>query len=246
MLFRSDSLAGIFSVPETDVGEKKEPEPNIMEPTDNNSHRSFYTVQCGAFKNLANAQGRKAGLMEKGYEASVQEKGDHERLYAVNVGVFETGVEAKKAADEMMESVGFNVLALRVKNSDRVVLEDRRPIKAKTLKKDGNDKATPVENRVVIEVSNGNGVNRMARNVGTYLNSKGFLTMYLTNANHFNHPDTTIYYRRGYLQEALKAGQKLPGRQKMKEVSRLEWESAEVKVVIGKDLIPHMTLFQKT
>ena len=187
-LTAADSLAGIFSVPETDAGEKKG-----------------------------------------------------------NVGVFETGVEAGEAAEEIMKSVGFyDVSALRVKNSDRVVLEDRRPIKAKTLKKAGNDKANFVENRVVIEVSNGNGVNRMARNVGTYLNSRGFRTMYLTNANHFNHPDTTIYYRRGHLQEARKADQKLPGRQKMKEVPRFEWESAEVKVVIGKDLIPHMTLFQKT
>lgn len=244
-LAAADSLAKIFSVPETDVDEKKEPEPNIIKPTDNNSYRVLHTAQCGSFKNHENAQEKKTGLMEKGDEGSIQEKGDNEHRYAVNGGVFETGVGAKESAEEIMEPEVYHMSALWLKNSDKVDLEDRQPIKAKTLKKDGNDKANPVVNRVVIEVSNGNGVNRMARKVGNYLNSKDFKFMYLSNADHFNHPETIIYYRSGHLHEARKAEQKLPGRQKMKEVSQLEWESAKVKVVIGKDLIPHMTLFQK-
>ena len=179
------------------------------------------------------------------YPCRPMEKDDGEPRYTANGGVFETGVGAREPTEEIMEAEMFNVSALYLKNSDGVGLENRQPIKAKPLKKASIDKAKPVVNRIVIQVSNGNGVNRMARNVGKYLSSNGFRTMYLTNANHFNHPDTTIYYRSGYLQEARKAAQKLPGRQKMKEVSHLEWESAKVKVVIGKDLIPHMSLFQK-
>ena len=74
----------------------------------------------------------------------------------------------------------------------------------------------------------------MASKVGNYLNSKDFKFMYLSNADHFNHPETTIYYRRGHLHEARKAEQKLPGRQKMKEVSQLEWEVLRLKWLLEK------------
>jgi len=96
---------------------------------------------------------------------------------------------------------------------------------------------------VKIEVSNGNGVNRMARRVGNYLNGEGFVLKYLCNANHFRHEETKIYYVKGYLREAYLLAEKLPGRQRFEEVAEIRKSNAEISVLIGKDLIPYLNLF---
>ena len=90
-----------------------------------------------------------------------------------------------------------------------------------------------------IEISNGNGVRHMARNMGIYLNLKGFNTDRLTNADNFNYPETKIYYQSGYEQEALRLAKEIPGRQEIPnliEQNRLMRRS--IKVLIGKDLVP--------
>jgi len=98
--------------------------------------------------------------------------------------------------------------------------------------------------RVRIEVSNGNGVNRMARRVGNFLKGDGVILMYLSNARHFNHGETKIYYTRGYLREAYQLAQKLVGRQSLEEVPAVRGGKADISILIGKDLVPHLRLFQ--
>ena len=90
--------------------------------------------------------------------------------------------------------------------------------------------------RLKIEVSNGNGVRHMARRVGNYLNGKGFNLMYLSNASHFNHAGTRIYYTRGYLEEAYRLSQELPGPQNLEEVPVIRKGNVEIKVLIGRDI----------
>ncbi|MFO7963706.1 MAG: LytR C-terminal domain-containing protein, partial [Desulfobacterales bacterium] len=99
--------------------------------------------------------------------------------------------------------------------------------------------------RSIIEVSNGNGVRRMANKVGYYLNKNGFQLMYLTNAEHFNHSETMIYYLPGFLPEAKMAARKLPVSAKLQEVPELDWKIAEIRIMIGKDLVPHLAVFEK-
>ncbi|MGD8703801.1 MAG: tetratricopeptide repeat protein, partial [Desulfosarcina sp.] len=99
--------------------------------------------------------------------------------------------------------------------------------------------------RVKIEVSNGNGVRHMAKNVGKYLTGKGFALMYLSNADHFNHLGTSIYYTREYLGEAYRLSQELPGLQRLEEVPIVRDGHAEISVLIGKDLTEHLTLFHQ-
>jgi hypothetical protein len=93
-------------------------------------------------------------------------------------------------------------------------------------------------------VSNGNGVNRMARRVGNFLKGNGVILMYLSNASHFNHEETKIYYTRGYLREACQLAQKLVGRQSLEEIPTVRGGKAEISILIGKDLVP-LALFQK-
>jgi tetratricopeptide (TPR) repeat protein len=98
---------------------------------------------------------------------------------------------------------------------------------------------------IKIEVSNGNGVNRMARRVGNYLNGNGFALKYLCNASDFRHEETRIYYVKGYLREACRLAEKLPGWQRFEEVAEIRKGNAEISVLIGKDLIPYLNLFEK-
>jgi Flp pilus assembly protein TadD len=95
-------------------------------------------------------------------------------------------------------------------------------------------------NETEIEVSNGNGVRHMAKRVGAYLSSRGFVRIRLTNARHFNYTTSRIYYRDGYLTEAATVGQNLPAYGSMREVKALSKPGTKVRVLVGKDLISHI------
>jgi tetratricopeptide (TPR) repeat protein len=96
-----------------------------------------------------------------------------------------------------------------------------------------------VSQPIYIEISNGNGVRHMARNVGVYLNPKGFNANRLTNADHFNYPKTKIFYREGYEQDALRLAKEIPGRQEMPNlIEQNQMMRQAIKVLIGKDLVP--------
>jgi len=95
-----------------------------------------------------------------------------------------------------------------------------------------------------IEISNGNGVNRMARRVGNYLKERGLSVVRLTNANHFRHRETKIYYREGYDEAADYIGEQMPLSQGT-EVKKLDRANVKVKVLIGKDLVPYNKMFKE-
>jgi tetratricopeptide (TPR) repeat protein len=90
---------------------------------------------------------------------------------------------------------------------------------------------------VCVEVSNGNGVDGMARNVGDYLRKKGFRVTRVTNAGRFDVAGTRIYYEKDHAQTAnLLAGQ-MPDVGKIEEVPRLGAPRIKVKLLLGKDMI---------
>ena len=83
----------------------------------------------------------------------------------------------------------------------------------------------------------------MAKNVGIYLNPKGFIVTRLTNADHFNYTETKIYYRKGYRQDALRLSQAIPGRQKdVNIIENNHFMDKAIKVLIGKDMVPFRDL----
>ena len=107
-----------------------------------------------------------------------------------------------------------------------------------------SDTRKELKSETKIEVSNGNGVNRMARKVGNYLTGKGFALKYVCNASSFCHEETKIYYVKGYFQEACVLAERLPGWQRLEEVAEIRKGDAEISILIGKDLIHYLNLFE--
>lgn len=99
--------------------------------------------------------------------------------------------------------------------------------------------------RVRIEVANGNGVRRMANHVGNFLKDRDVGLMYLSNARHFNHEETVIYYAVGYLPEAYRLARRLPGRQRLEEVAEVRGGHAQISVLVGRDLVAHASHFDQ-
>jgi tetratricopeptide (TPR) repeat protein len=95
-----------------------------------------------------------------------------------------------------------------------------------------------------IEVSNGNGVTRMARNVSSYLAEKGFKMGRLTNAPAFNLKETRIFYRRGYGPIASRLSDSLPGVQKEEERNAFDRAQIKIKIVLGRDIVPYKSVFE--
>lgn len=88
-----------------------------------------------------------------------------------------------------------------------------------------------------IEISNGNGVQGMAARVGRFLSGKNLHVVRLSNADHFGHDKTLVYYCPEYLQQAYQVAQQIPGWQDMQEVQALAREEVKIKVRIGRDII---------
>ena len=144
-----------------------------------------------------------------------------------------SGIRAREGAEEK---------AVRIPEAEKLQLYDQ----AKALEFADLEIAGMQEGpmpKIKIEVSNGNGVNGMARRVGTYLDGKGFALIYLCNASHFRHEETRIYYATGYLREAILLAEKLPGRQHLEEVAEIRKGNAKISILIGKDLIPYLYFF---
>ena len=82
-------------------------------------------------------------------------------------------------------------------------------------------------------MSNGNGVNRMARALGEYLSTREFFPVRFTNADNFNQPKTSIYYGSGYQAQAHQLSMHLPESASIKMLTQLSREDAVIRLVIG-------------
>lgn len=86
-----------------------------------------------------------------------------------------------------------------------------------------------------IEVSNGNGVQGMARGVGVYLKRSGFTAVRLNNHKPFNIEKTQVQYRSGYQTQAQALQQTIPGEPALVQRDDLR-PGINVKVLLGQDL----------
>ncbi len=116
--------------------------------------------------------------------------------------------------------------------------KEAAPVSAKTLFE------PPGNGKPVIEISNGNGVNDMARMVGNYLERKGFRVTRLTNANSFSYAETKIFYQKEYRNAADQVAEQLPLSRSKEETENFDRPSIKVKILIGKDLVPHIKSFE--
>jgi len=121
-----------------------------------------------------------------------------------------------------------------------VALEEPKDLqKTMTRKKQGTRRD------IGIEVSNGNGVDHMAKRVGHYLQKKGYPVGRLTNSQHFNHGYTQIYYQEGNKEIAHQIAEQLPTHKDLIEIKKLERPTIQVKILLGKDMIPHINKFRE-
>jgi Flp pilus assembly protein TadD len=88
-----------------------------------------------------------------------------------------------------------------------------------------------------VEVSNGNGVNGMARKVSSHLQKNGVPVRRVTNANHYNYRQTLIFYQNGYQEAAVQVADQIPGLQNLEEQKKFDRANINVKVIIGKDIL---------
>ena len=194
-----------------------------------------YTVQVSASKIFVDATHVMEMLENKGYPcAYLNRVGDKNTFYRVRLGSFLDKKEADKLLSDLNQTLGNKpFIAFEDEHAKKIVLTT-----GKQECFDAKNVSSTVIQLLDIEISNGNGVRHMARNVGIYLTPKGFRTTRLTNADHFNYPETKIYYRKGYRQEALRLAGEIPGLQNHSNiVEKDQIKRRVIKVLIGKDIV---------
>ncbi len=90
-----------------------------------------------------------------------------------------------------------------------------------------------------IEISNGNGVTRMAKRLGIQFKEKGLKVARLTNADNFRHGTTKIFYRSGYEEAARELSQYLPAVGDAQKTDKFDRKNIKIKVLLGRDLAPY-------
>ena len=96
-----------------------------------------------------------------------------------------------------------------------------------------------------IEISNGNGVNGMAKEVGHFLKRQGFNVVRLTNADHYGYAKAGVYYRGDAEFTALQVKGAIPGITQMKKVGGFDRDSVKVRVLVGRDLADGRDAFKE-
>ncbi|WP_394808536.1 LytR C-terminal domain-containing protein [Nitrosomonas sp.] len=87
---------------------------------------------------------------------------------------------------------------------------------------------------IQIEVSNGNGISGMAKQVSGFFQQYGFAKARLTNHPSFNQNQTEIYYRPNSYQEAHQINQMLTKQARLIESMELR-QDVQVKILLGRD-----------
>jgi Flp pilus assembly protein TadD len=98
---------------------------------------------------------------------------------------------------------------------------------------------------VGMELSNGNGVNNMAKNMGRYLNEKGFHIVRLTNADNFKYRKTTLLYKPEFNEASRELAEQLPDVPALQEVKQFDRPNIGMKIVLGRDLVAHKDVILK-
>lgn len=106
--------------------------------------------------------------------------------------------------------------------------------------------ALPLELSATVEVLNGNGVRRMATNLGAWLKSHGVEVIRMANAGHFGHAETVIYYQKGYAAQASDLATLLAGTDSGLQLEEKPLDRAALRLLIGKDMASLNSLFSRT
>ncbi|HJX31412.1 MAG TPA: LytR C-terminal domain-containing protein, partial [Thermodesulfobacteriota bacterium] len=192
-----------------------------------------YELQVASHRSIKQANSLASSLQNSGFPAAVKSWTDKRgyEWYRTILGPFITRDEALSQKENLRERRKGEIplvrfAAVKIDSSNKRTQEQTFSARDQILLK-----------TVGIEISNGNGVNGMARMIGTYLNQEGIKVVRLTNASNFNHRETTIYYEKGYHESANYLAGCFPTCNNLKEREKLDRPQVKVKILIGKDLI---------
>lgn len=197
-----------------------------------------YELQIACYRSRENAI--MAGKSLQGYPCTVRpwKSKEGEEWYRLLVGPFLTREEAEISKGKIGKRHQVEPFIIQTSSADsgaeNQAIESQRDEKEwqRSLKKIG------------VEISNGNGMNGMAKRVRCYLNEKGLNVIRITNADHFGYAETKVFYQKGYQEAAEYMASQLALIRKTERLNTLDRPNIKVKVLIGRDLIPHSKLFE--
>lgn len=168
------------------------------------------------------------------------QKGQFEKAkkhYGEALALDPDSVSSQKGLETSATLAKFNEVLAQLKKPVEVIV----PVESAQVQTPGDAPKSFAD--VGLEVSNGNGVNNMAKNIARQLREKGFNIVRLTNADHFNHPKTTLMYKPECSDATQELAKQLPDLPAMQEVKKLDRPNIRMKVVLGRDLISHKEAF---
>jgi len=214
--------------------------PSVSQKTESGDSEAFYQLQVASFRYQENAILAARSIQELGYQTNVKywENGGRDKWYRLIIGPFETRDEVLTFKNKIAEKYQFSPIILKI------MTEESEPKMISNLKQIARKGELSPFNRVEIEISNGNGAPRMAKKVGDYLKGRGLKVTRLTNANNFGHTGTRIFYQKEYDEAADRVAEHLPVFRSKEEIEKFDRPNIRIKILIGKDLIPHHKVFE--
>jgi hypothetical protein len=153
-------------------------------------------------------------------------------VQAERTPVFETADQRGSASGNRVVEVSPNVYELG--KAAPVVVSSIAPLNT-------SSEAPPNVHGLGVEISSGNGIRGMAKQVATALRSEGIGVTRLSNRKPFDQLRTEIEYRQGYLISARELGVRLPSPPSFVESGSLG-AGIGVRLVLGKDLSKNVAL----
>ncbi|SDW05962.1 LytR C-terminal domain-containing protein [Nitrosomonas communis] len=173
-----------------------------------------------------------------------------QQLVQVAPNVYEFKVEQEKLQPIPM-AAPVSRAAPRPASTPVIASPSTSPIYLTSLAHDQAEKSVPknsnsvaVEQNKRIEISNGNGVTGMAKDMATFLKLYGFDNARITNHPTFQQSQTEIHYHTDAHTHAERISQLMPGQVKMIENNELR-EDTQLKILLGKDIASEMAYFIK-
>jgi hypothetical protein len=199
-----------------------------------------YELQIASFRSKENAILAARSIQELGFETEILSggNGNKDKWYRLIMRPFETIDEALDYKVKIENEYRFNPILRKTVAGDP---EPKEILSPRQL----SEKEKPVNlKNVDVEISNGNGVYRMGRKVGDYLKKRGLKVNRLTNADHFNHSGTKVLYRKECKEVADQIAEQIPVVRSKEQIENFDRPNIRIKILIGKDLIPHHKVFE--
>lgn len=208
---------------------------------------NFYAVQTGAFRQQKQASEAYFRLVQNGYQAYINPPPAGSRLYRVRVGQFESRAQAKQVSRQLSEARSMETLAVTEKRPPKpeemgASLSKVSPaglrIQQASLQQ-GDEHRQELDLEAAVDILNGNGVNRMAARLGSYLQTQGLEVSRIRNADHFRYEQTSIYFRPGQRGKAELLASLLPIQCELRKAHTLALPQGKLRLVFGRDLARH-------